>query len=246
VLVAHERGSRTEHVQCTIYRDRSTAHTMLYPEYQLVADDTKRPLLLARKMSMNRTSNYHVWDLTRGVVGAKLTKKSGNYLGKLRALNSARTEYVIVTSAASGREELGGIVFERLTIFDQLKAGSQPRKMMVLVPALDTNSIPVPTRPAQGDEPIAALLKSPQQGNSSGMFVLESKMPSFENGNYRLNFRGRVNLPSVKNFQLVSPADVGEIICQFGKVNDDKFHLDFKAPLNAVQAFCLSLTQFNL
>jgi tubby-related protein 1 len=76
------------------------------------------------------------------------------------------------------------------------------------------------------------------------MFVLESKMPSYENGNYRLNFHGRVNLPSVKNFQLVSPTDLSDVVCQFGKVKDDKFHLDFKAPLNAFQAFSIALTQF--
>lgn len=246
VLVAHERGARTEHVQCTIYRDRSSVHTKLYPEYQLVQDDTKKPLLLARKMSMNRTSNYHVFDLTRGAVSSKLTKKSGNYLGKLRALNTARTEYVIVSSS-TGREEVGGIAFERLTVFDQLKAGSQPRKMTVMVPALDADShMPVPVKPDKGDEPVASLLKTPLLGNSRGMFVLESKQPTFENGNYRLNFRGRVNLPSVKNFQLVSEAEPADIICQFGKVNDDKFHLDFKAPLNAFQAFGLALTQFNL
>ena len=246
VLVAHDRGLKNcEHVQCTIYRDRSTVHTKLYPEYQLVLDATKKPLLLARKMSLNMTSNYHVFDLTRGVAGSKLSKKSGNYLGKLRAQNSARTEYVLVTNS-TGREEVGGIIFERLTLLDQLKAGSQPRKMTVLVPALDANNLPIPTRPAAGDESVASMLKAPQEGNGKGMFVLESKMPVFENGNYRLNFKGRVNLPSVKNFQLVSPADISDVICQFGKVNDDKFHLDFKAPLNAFQAFSLALTQFNL
>lgn len=245
VMVAHDRGIHRDHVQCTIYRDRSTITTKLYPEYQLVLDDTKKPLMLARKMSMNMTSNYHVFDLTRGVAGSKLTKKSGNYLGKIRALNSARTEYVIVGKSAE-REEYGGIIFERLTMMDQLKAGSQPRKMVALVPALDGNSIPQPNRPSKGDESIAAMLEAPQLGNSKGMNVLETKMPSYENGNYRLNFRGRVNLPSVKNFQLVSPSDTSDVICQFGKVNEEKFHLDFKAPLNAFQAFSLAITQFNL
>lgn len=245
ICVAHLSGTKTERVHCTIYRDRSTVHTKLYPEYQLVLDDAKTPLLLARKMSFNTTSNYHLFDLTRGLPGNRLTKKSGNYLGKLRAQNSARTEYVIVTNSA-GREEIGGIVFERLTLFDQIKAGSQPRKMSVLVPPVDSNNLPIPNCPTKGDQSIATLLKTPEDGNRHGLFVLESKMPVFENGNYRLNFKGRVNLPSVKNFQLVSPADIDDVICQFGKVHDDKFHLDYKSPLNAVQAFGLALTQFNL
>ena len=78
------------------------------------------------------------------------------------------------------------------------------------------------------------------------MRVFESKDPVFENGNYRLNFKGRVSVPSVKNFQLVSPDDIDDIICQFGKIGEDSFHLDYKAPLNAVQAFSLALCQFNL
>ena len=66
-----------------------------------------------------------------------------------------------------------------------------------------------------------------------------------QNGNYRLNFHGRVTVPSVKNFQLVDPRDVNDVICQFGKVDDDRFHLDFKGPLNAYQAFCIALAQFS-
>lgn len=61
----------------------------------------------------------------------------------------------------------------------------------------------------------------------------------------RLNFRGRVTVPSVKNFQLVG-ADPTDVLCQFGKVGEDRFHLDYKQPLNAVQAFALALCQFNL
>lgn len=78
------------------------------------------------------------------------------------------------------------------------------------------------------------------------MFVFETKDPVYENGNYRLNFRGRVRVPSVKNFQLVAEDDIDDIICQFGKIGEDKFNLDYKAPFNAFQAFSLALCQFNL
>jgi Tub family len=64
-------------------------------------------------------------------------------------------------------------------------------------------------------------------------------------GNYRLNFRGRVTVPSVKNFQLVAPDDIDYIVGQFGKVGEDRFNLDFRAPLNAFQAFSIALSQFN-
>jgi len=61
-----------------------------------------------------------------------------------------------------------------------------------------------------------------------------------------LNFHGRVKLPSVKNFQLISPShSPDDIFIQFGKVDDDTFHLDFRRPLSAFQAFCMSIAQFD-
>lgn len=51
-----------------------------------------------------------------------------------------------------------------------------------------------------------------------GFTYLRSKEPILDDGNYRLNFNGRVNIPSVKNFQLVIPENPDNVICQFGKV----------------------------
>jgi hypothetical protein len=48
--------------------------------------------------------------------------------------------------------------------------------------------------------------------------TLQSKDPVYENGNYRLNFNGRVSVPSVKNFQIVSAERIDDVLCQFGKV----------------------------
>lgn len=244
VLKAHARGAKSEHVQCTIVRDRSSIQSKMYPTYELYLDDNKKKLVTATKMNLNRTSNYHLFDMTRGVAGSKLSKKSGNYLGKLRARNLNRTEYVLV-SQSSEREELAGIAFDRLGLMNHLKDGSQPRKMTIVVPHLDSNKVPIPNAAREdGGGSVLDMLASPVRDNR--MLMFESKDPVFENGNYRLNFKGRVSVPSVKNFQLVSPEDIDNVICQFGKIGEDRFHLDFKAPLNAFQAFALALCQFNL
>ena len=248
VHTAHERGTRTEHVQCVIVRDRGTLQSKLYPAYELILEENTKTLILARKMKMNRTSNYHLFDMTRGQAGTNLSKKSGNYLGKLRAKNLQRTEYILVTKS-SEREEVAGIMFDRLGIINQLKEGSQPRKLTAILPPLDSEQVPVPHRAEEnGSGSISEMLREESYtlAGKSGMHVLETKDPVYENGNYRLNFHGRVSMPSVKNFQLVSPDDIEDIICQFGKVGEDRFHLDFKAPLNAFQAFSLALCQFNL
>lgn len=250
VLVAQPRGFRTPLVQCTIIRDRHSMHGKLYPTYELLLEEPKKLIITARKMNLNRTSNYHLFDMTRGQVGSKLSKKNGNYLGKLRARNGARTEYALLNKS-SEKEELAGMAFDRLSLVEQLKEGNQPRKMKLVLPKLDADCVPIPhSIRDNGSGSLTDLVSDPHlygHANSSlGLHVFESKDPVYENGNYRLNFHGRVNQPSVKNFQLVRCDDIDTIYCQFGKVDDDIFHLDFKAPLNAFQAFALALCQFNL
>jgi tubby-related protein 1 len=37
-----------------------------------------------------------------------------------------------------------------------------------------------------------------------------------------------------------------KVLLQFGKVNENKFHLDFTAPITPIQAFGVAIAQFNL
>ena len=82
--------------------------------------------------------------------------------------------------------------------------------------------------------------------------ALESKVPTLKNGRYYLNFGGRVKVGSMKNFQLIAanPDDNNkqnkkQVICQFGKVDNNTFNLDFKFPLCPLQAFSIALCQFE-
>uniref|UniRef100_A0A1D1ZFC3 Tubby-like F-box protein n=1 Tax=Anthurium amnicola TaxID=1678845 RepID=A0A1D1ZFC3_9ARAE len=75
-----------------------------------------------------------------------------------------------------------------------------------------------------------------------------------------LNFRGRVTVASVKNFQLIAatqpaagaptpsqpaPPEHDKIILQFGKVGKDTFTMDYRYPLSAFQAFAICLSSFD-
>mmetsp|Transcript_34976 Transcript_34976/g.45104 ORF Transcript_34976/g.45104 Transcript_34976/m.45104 type:complete len:148 (-) Transcript_34976:53-496(-) len=80
---------------------------------------------------------------------------------------------------------------------------------------------------------------------SKSYLQLTSKEPVFEKNSYRLNFHGRVKLPSVKNYQLIEPTNIDNVWTQFGKVTDDKFHLDYKEPLDTFLAFAVAITQFD-
>ncbi|PKU61389.1 tubby-like F-box protein 14 [Dendrobium catenatum] len=75
-----------------------------------------------------------------------------------------------------------------------------------------------------------------------------------------LNFRGRVTVASVKNFQLIAtnqpaagaptpsqpvPLDHDKIILQFGKVAKDMFTMDYRYPLSAFQSFAICMSSFD-
>jgi len=66
-----------------------------------------------------------------------------------------------------------------------------------------------------------------------------------------LDFRGRVTLASVKNFQLVAgnnetdAENASPIVLQFGKVGKNTFTMDFQYPLSVMQAFSICLSAFD-
>ena len=247
VLTAYKTGTDSDFIQCVIVRDRSGFQAKISPSYELRLQETNKILILAKKMNMNRTSNYHLFDMTKSQAGAVLTKKSANYLGKLRARNTQRTEYLLVNDAPD-RQEVAGFLFDRADSMMDAREGIRPRKLTVIIPPLSSEGLSLPhlVKDNEPESSITDMLRSPLSSDKHGMHIFESKEPAFVNGNFRLNFRGRVSVPSIKNFQIVSDFDIDHIVLQFGKVNDDRFHLDFKTPFNAFQAFALALSQFNL
>lgn len=86
--------------------------------------------------------------------------------------------------------------------------------------------------------------------------VLKNKAPRWHEQLqcWCLNFRGRVTVASVKNFQLVaavgpthnvSAAEQERVILQFGKIGKDIFTMDYRYPLSAFQAFAVCLSSFD-
>ncbi|CAG7899285.1 hypothetical protein BRARA_H02097 [Brassica rapa] len=104
-----------------------------------------------------------------------------------------------------------------------------------------------------------------QEETSFRPLVLKNKQPRWHEQLqcWCLNFRGRVTVASVKNFQLVAvrqpqtqgtggvapaPGAHGEqdkVILQFGKVGKDMFTMDYRYPLSAFQAFAICLSSFD-
>ena len=60
-----------------------------------------------------------------------------------------------------------------------------------------------------------------------------------------LNFNGRVDKASVKNFQLIDEYDDNKIYMQFGRVGKDAFNMDCAFPVSLFQAYGIALSSFD-
>lgn len=243
VLIAYKSGLQREHIRCVLTRHRSN---LTYDTYDLRLEGASECLLIARKMSMSRTSNYHFFDMTRGDTMKNLSKNSGNYVGKLKALNVSKTEYILVNEK-SEEEELGGFLYDHPDMWERADDAGHPRQIFVILPLLTENGFPVINYVPQNDRSssLTEVLRTTNPEKLKLAHTFGTKEPSMIKGNFRLNFRGRVTVPSVKNFQLISQEDDENIILQFGKISANGYNLDFKAPFNMLQAFAVALSQFN-
>ncbi|CAN6337484.1 unnamed protein product [Urochloa humidicola] len=109
-----------------------------------------------------------------------------------------------------------------------------------------------------------AIVGDEEGRNKERPLVLRNKAPRWHEQLqcWCLNFRGRVTIASVKNFQLIAsssqppaagaptpsqpaPPDQDKVILQFGKVAKDMFTMDYRYPLSAFQAFAICLSSFD-
>ena len=118
-------------IQMTIRRDKS-GFARFYPKYHLHLSSSLRYLMTGKKRSSNKTSNY-LMSMSK----TELTKKSANFLGKVRS-NFLGTEFHVFDTGdnpkkcknpENARKELSGVIYE-----SNLLGSRGPRKMKVIIP----------------------------------------------------------------------------------------------------------------
>ena len=185
----------------------------------------ERIAIIAEKQRLFTNPTYYFYDATRiaGHYSHKLSKKSGHYIGKLQRVHMKHPRNDVKSKNTSGgviyslfcaddKEKLANFVYDLPSLTQQWKEGQPPRKFSVYLPPFNENGQAIAS--ATLDKMDYALR-------------LRTKDPSFDCGQYRLNFGGRVSMPSVKNMQIESEnKDI--VSAQFGKIGDDSFHLDYK------------------
>ena len=228
-------------VRCCIVRDtRGTRN--LCPRFIFSFQSEEKVLaMIALKQAGNRRSNYHIFDISNnGNNAMKLSKKSGNYIGKLKRDKRAKRKGMRSYSLfnwSDEKEQVAAFMFDTFSFTQHLSRFPPPRSFLVMLPKVDKNgnSIPMKTLPSKKSyfsvktrmlsiQPIHDTQSDDDK--SIDMTILQSRRPRKESGRYRLNFNGRVKFPSVKNMQLEN--ENGDLFMQFGRIDKDKFHLDFR------------------
>ena len=216
-------------VHCSVSRNVLQSPLRIALAFQKHGGADDKIVMVAIKQGGNRTSNYHIfdtgrvggWSIKNSMDAVKLDKKAGNYIGKLRREKNDRSSYSLY-NAKEDKEQIAAFHYNMPTFAKQWTEGQPPRKMQVALPCIDEN----------GDiEPRASYLRNKLLDNMkrksiTALNLFSTKEPTYDNGQYRLNFNGRVTTASVKNLQIED--EKGEIFLQFGKVNEHKFHLDYK------------------
>jgi tubby-related protein 1 len=198
-------------------------------------------LLVAQRKMGSKVANYHIFDISKGMVSSKLSKKSGNYIGKLKASPVGPHFTILGKSERNEKLEMGMIEFQPHNIIKSLLSKAVPRQVNIILPPIKDDR-PLPNRIASSS---SRTIQQRSEENDKTLLRFHNKLPEDDHGIFRLNFKGRVKTPSVKNFQLTHIDSSEEVVLQFGKVNSDSFHLDFQGPFTPLQAFAVALAQFN-
>lgn len=102
------------------------------------------------------------------------------------------------------------------------------------------------SRDNRGPTAVTWCPRNPRQTDANDALILENRLPTWNKKSRTmvLDFSGRVKKASAKNFQLCvkGKQDKSSVVLQYGKVEDERYILDFKGPLSAIQALGIALT----
>lgn len=229
---------------------------------------------------MSRGSNTYVGKLRSNFLGTKFTiydshpphsgaiastSRAGRRVGSKQvsprvpagSYNIAHILYELNVLGTRGPRRMQCIVHSIPASSAQSGGGSSaPSDQLSATADLSLNSLPSFGFKSGTSDRMSLLDPSISKNLKEEPLVLKNKAPRWHDQLqcWCLNFRGRVTVASVKNFQLVaapepnqpiSQNDHEKVILQFGKVGKDMFTMDYRYPLSAFQAFAICLSTFD-
>ncbi|TPX45816.1 hypothetical protein SeLEV6574_g03634 [Synchytrium endobioticum] len=218
-------------LRCRLVR-RSNGIYKTNPAFYLYNDFNDEFLLAARKKLKSKNVAFVISNSSDD-----MNKDGQHYIAKLKA-NTQRTVFTLFDARSyskaapnKGLKELSCITYSKTIM---------PREMFVAIPA---------THIVEGSNDCSTdVLADLRAQNTSKLHFLRNKPPRWNEAtqSHCLNFGGRVTLPSIKNFQLITDGgDPSYIVMQFGRCGQDDFALDGQYPLTPLEAFSIALSTFH-
>ncbi|KAK8988975.1 hypothetical protein V6N11_030346 [Hibiscus sabdariffa] len=259
-------GPRDTPIECFIKREKATSTYRLY--MGLTPGIFNKLLLVAKKVRRATCSDFLI-----SLVGNDFSRSSINYIGKLRQAftcqSSCRQRRIIHLRQVSPRKPMS--MTAKISYELNVLRTRGPRRMKCSMYSIPVSAIeqggsaPTPVAFTKGeDEDCSPLLDSERKrafeetlkSDQNVPLVLRNKAPRWHEQLqcWCLNFKGRVTVASVKNFQMVATVEPSQnvsvpeqekVILQFGKIGKDIFTMDYRYPLSALQAFAISLSSFD-
>ncbi|KAI9352209.1 king tubby 1-like protein [Obelidium mucronatum] len=230
-------------IKCKIHRKKSfSSGGKSYPSYELFIEDNDRLVfyLSARKQNfVNKSSHYAISTdrLANWSNKSIIAHVRSNFIG---------TAFSIYSNANGSPKMKFGVQEEFCAVLYEpnILGVKGPRKMTVIIPAMEEDGTRYQLKP---DNERDTLLFRSKKDVDKDIHVMHNKTPQWnpETESFVLNFSNRVTMASVKNFQIVHDHDLDYIIMQFGRIASDKFTMDYRYPMTAVQAFGIALTSFD-
>eukprot|EP00253_Pinus_taeda_P016342 PITA_16342 len=229
---------------------------------------------------MSRGSNTYVGKLRSNFLGTKFTIYDSQPPHSGAIASTSRAGRRVGAKQVSPRVPAGSYNIAHIGYELNVLGTRGPRRMQCIMHSIPASAVqpggsaPTPVEPsvASLDQSLASCptfgskscilesssISEPLTGSNlkDEPLVLKNKAPRWHEQLqcWCLNFKGRVTVASVKNFQLVaapepnpsvSQNDCDKVILQFGKVGKDMFTMDYRYPLSAFQAFAICLSSFD-
>ncbi|XP_071686905.1 tubby-like F-box protein 5 [Rutidosis leptorrhynchoides] len=264
-------GPRGEPIQCFIRRDRAASTYRLYLGLSpALAGDASKLLLAAKKVRKATGTEFLI-----SLAADEFSRTSNTFVGKLSS-NFLGTKFVIYDDQPSydplieANPKFGSkmaslrysppLSVRNVTISYEINflRTKGPRRMHCTMNTIPSSVFQeggaTPTPLTFPDDECSPYNQTISNKNEEPL-ILKNKAPRWHEQLqcWCLNFRGRVTVASVKNFQLAvdlphngqSMEQQDDVILQFGKIGKDIFTMDYRYPLSTFQALAICLSSFD-
>ncbi|KAG0551120.1 hypothetical protein BDA96_01G396100 [Sorghum bicolor] len=245
-------------------------------KFLLAARKCRKPtctdyLISLDKVDMSKGSSTYIGKLRSNFLGTKFTVYDAHPPYDGAVVSKSRSARVVGLNQVSPRVPAGNYPVSHISYELNVLGSRGPRRMNCVMDSIPASAVEEGGKaPTQTEFPLSSLDSFPSipffrsksaridsstsQSSRSDRLVLKNKSPRWHEQLqcWCLNFRGRVTVASVKNFQLVASDDNGpgnqdnnKVILQFGKIGKDLFTMDYRYPISAFQAFAICLSSFD-